>query len=69
MKGYAYTDGETHDMLESHAQDFLDAGRGYKVDGDSSSDYTISELRDMDLSEKDDSFFEGDSRSSIEQFK
>lgn len=34
-----------------------------------SSDYTISQLRDMDLSDKDESFFEGDDRRSIDQFK
>lgn len=45
--------------------------KGYIFGGkkEKSKDYTIAELRDMDLSGKDDSFFEGDNRSSIEQFK
>lgn len=34
-----------------------------------SSDYTIAELREMDLSEKDDSFFEGDQRSTIDTLR
>lgn len=36
---------------------------------ESSKDYTISELRDMDLSDKGDSFFEDDERASIEQIR
>lgn len=38
-------------------------------ESESSADYTISELRDMDLSDKDESFFKGDERASIDQFK
>lgn len=34
-----------------------------------SKDYTIAELRDMDLSGKDDSFFEGDKRSTIDKLR
>lgn len=33
---------------------------------DKSTDYTVSELKDMDLSDKPDSFFEGDDRKSVE---
>jgi Holliday junction resolvasome RuvABC DNA-binding subunit len=40
-----------------------------KKDRDKSTDYTISALRKMDLSDKDESFFEGDDRSSIDQVK
>lgn len=69
LKGYAYTDGETHDMPQDHAEDFLDTGRGHEVDEDKSTDYSIADLREMDLSGKGDSFFEGDERSSIEQIR
>lgn len=34
-----------------------------------SKDYTISQLRDMDLKSKPESFFEGDDRSSLDQIR
>jgi len=34
-----------------------------------SKDYTLSQLRDMDLKSKPESFFEGDDRSSLDQIR
>lgn len=40
-----------------------------KQEPDHSTNYTISELRDMDLSDKEDAFFEGDDRETINKLK
>lgn len=70
MKGYAYADGQVFDMPDDQAELFLQKEYGVLADEEEkSSDYTISQLRDMDLSDKDDSFFEGDDRSSIDQIR
>lgn len=68
VAGYSYAEGE-QDIPKEHAQIFLDAGKANVLEPKSSSDFTISELREMDLSDKDESFFEGDERASIDQFK
>lgn len=70
LKGYAYAEG-LHDMPKDHAQKFLDAEKANLPEKEekTSKDYSISELREMDLSDKDDSFFEGDDRKSIDQIK
>lgn len=39
------------------------------VEPKKSTDYTVSELRDMDLSDKDDSFFEGDDRKTVQKLR
>lgn len=36
---------------------------------DHSTDYTVAELKDMDLSDKGEAFFEGDGRKSVEDLR
>lgn len=69
LKGYAYGDGRSYDMPKKHGEKFIASGRGYEVKTGKSADYTIAELREMDLSDKDESFFKGDERQSVDQFK
>lgn len=47
LKGYAYTDGEVHDMPDDHAEDFLDVGRGYEAeDNKPDSSNTKAEIKE-----------------------
>lgn len=69
---YRFSTGSNVDAPKGaldHCKALIWVGKEVKQDPDHSTNYTIAELRDMDLSDKEDAFFEGDKRETIDKLR
>lgn len=67
VAGYSYAEGE-QDIPKEHAQLFLDAGKANLPESESSTDYTVAEVREMVKDMSDDEqkeFTKDDKRSTV----